>query len=253
MTRQTLGAFYQCHKQPRSFLGAVSSFREFYPDSTLYVVNDGGYDYEQYCRSVGAIYSYVPKVSSLGILAFTSQDTALAYLKRLWDSFAHIPESHVVLLEDDVRVVRRHRVPFTHSVNGCNHNVRLPDVMVEALRRRGYTGPLFYGACGGCVLDREFFAAIPFADVEAVIAETPMPEFYSDQLTSFLALYFGGTIGDYDDFYETFYPDVVPRLVDDRIAFLHQYKYDYNVEPTPAQHAVLGRYDPAGITGPVGL
>lgn len=231
----------------------LESFRRFYPDSSVCVVSDGGFDYSRYCESIRAEYTFVSKVSSMGILAFTTQDAALVYLKRLWDSFPRMKETHVILLEDDVRVVRRHRVPFQFSVNGCNHNVRLPDPMVEALTSRGYTGPLFYGACGGCVLHKSFFENIPFSEVERVIAQTEMNEFYSDQLTSFIALYFGGTIGDYDDFYETFYGDVVPRLVADRVAFLHQYKYDYNVEPTPDQRALLGPYDASvPLMGPTG-
>lgn len=247
---QTLAAFYQCHKQPRSFLLCLESFRKFYPDSSIYVVNDGGYDYSHYCRRIGADYSYVTRVSSNDLLVFSSKATALTYLKRLWDSFSTFSESHVILLEDDVRVLRHHTLPFGHSINGCNHNVHLPVAMVEKLRQRGYGGPLFYGACGGCVLDKEFFASIPFAEVERLLDETPLQEFYSDQLTSFIALYFGGTIGDYNEFYETFYADAIARLVADEVAFLHQYKYDYNVEPTAGQRTLLGPYAPdVGATG----
>ena len=223
----------------------MESFRKFYPDASLFVVNDGGYDYTDYCKRAGAVYSYVAKESNMGKpLAYTSKEAVLAYLKRLWDIFPRMKESHFILLEDDVRILRRHTLPFRHTVNGCNRAVRLPDCMLRMLRARsgGYVGPEYYGGCGGCVLDKTFFERIPFADVERLLTETGLTEFHTDQLFSYIALYFGGTVGDYDEFDERFYSDIVMRLVTDRVAFLHQYKFDYGVPPTAEQNARLGSY-----------
>lgn len=242
--QQTLAAFYQCHKQPRSFLECVESFRRFYPESTVHIVNDGGYDYSYYCARIGAEYSYVPKETRLlgPTGAFSSLEAAERYLTRLWNFISTTKETHFVLLEDDVRVIRHHRLPFVYSINGCNESVRLPDIMVEKLTQNGYAGPFHYGGCGGCVFDRQFFADIPFADVQSLLAETPLSEFHTDQLFTFFALYFGGSIGHYDEFYETFYGDIIERLVTDRVAFLHQYKFDYGREPSEEQRALLGSY-----------
>lgn len=239
--RQTLAAFYQCHQQPRSFLLCLESFRKFYPDTSITVVNDGGYDFRYYCDQIGAFYSYVPKEDTLAATtAFSSLVPTLKYLARLWEFIGRTAETHFILLEDDVRILRRHRSPFQFSINGCNEHVRLPAAIVSALVGQGYSGPTFYGGCGGCVFDREFFANIPFEQVQQLLTETELVEFHSDQLLTFIALFFGGSIGPYDEFCETFYPDVVTRLVTDRVAFLHQYKFDYDLAPTKEQEAVLG-------------
>jgi hypothetical protein len=51
--------------------------------------------------------------------------------------------------------------------------------------------------------------------------------FASDLLLSFITLYFGGTIGQYDEFAETWFSDIHIRKNNNSIAFLHQYKMDY--------------------------
>ena len=51
--------------------------------------------------------------------------------------------------------------------------------------------------------------------------------FASDILLSFIALYFGGSIDDYDEFAELWFKDIELRLKENKVAFLHQYKKDY--------------------------
>ena len=78
------------------------------------------------------------------------------FLENLYNSFKYIKETHILLLEDDVRVLKKHTLSFSHTINGCNKNERLTGVIEQLLRHRGYNGQLHYGACGGCVLDKRF-------------------------------------------------------------------------------------------------
>lgn len=246
---QSLAGFYQCHKNPKNFLGCMESFRTYYPGASVVVISDGGYNYKDYCKKYGYDYTYVTKEQDMAKpLAYTSREAVLNYFERLWTAFAKMRETHCILLEDDVRIIRRHTSTFRYSINGCNYNVRLPDCIIEKLKEKQYTGPYFYGGCGGCVLDKTFFASIPFASVRKLLEETALTEFHTDQLFTFIALYFGGTIGQYAEFAEMHLrgPE---RLAAGTVAFLHQYKVDYGKEPTPEENAMLGFYAPV-VEGP---
>jgi hypothetical protein len=197
MAEQSLGAYYQCHKNAASFIRTIKSFKQFYPDSNIVVTNDGGYDYEEFCEDNSIRYSYFDKSDTIkDATIFGSYDACLFFLENLFNSFKYIKETHILLLEDDVRVLKRHTLPFCHSINGCNKNEQLNVVIQRILHKNGYTGPLYYGACGGCVIDKRFYESIEFEKIRTLIYEIKdYPDlFASDILLSFIALYFGGTI-----------------------------------------------------------
>ena len=251
---QTLGAYYQCHKNAASFVRTVQSFKKYYPENTLYVTNDGGYNYDEFCKENGILYRYIEKISTKNsALLFTSYESCLFFLKNLFDSFSSIHETHILLLEDDVRVLKRHTKPFLYSINGCNKNEFLPPYAINVLKQKGYQGHFFYGACGGCVIDKAFFQSIDFKEIEHLIYdmrnETQM--FASDILLSFIAYYFGGTIEQYDEFAEEWYPDKEKRIANQSVAFLHQYKNDYEkngVFPNEEELKLLKNYNNSNKT-----
>jgi hypothetical protein len=243
---QTLGAYYQCHKNAASFVRATQSFQKHYPQGTVVVVNDGGLDYAHFCQQHGIRYSYHPKQDThSNALLFGDATNTLIFLKRLWDSLPLYTESHIILLEDDVRVLRPHTIPFAYTINGCNPNALLSPVLASLVDSQGYGGPYFYGACGGCILDREFLMAIPFINVEKVILSIPSggANWASDLILSFIVRYFGGTIGQFSEFAETWYSNISELIRNNRIAFLHQYKDEYDnrgVTPTADEMKLLG-------------
>jgi hypothetical protein len=230
---QTLGAYYQCYKHPGSFIRAMESFQRSYPESTIVVSNDGGDDFSNYCKHIKTNhvhYTYYPKTTPPSKqLAYRTIEPLLDFLKRLWDSFPKFKESHIVLLEDDVRVIRRHTMKFTNTINGMNPKYELFQPMKDILKAKGYKGHFYLGGCGGCVLDKQFYERISFQDVEALLRSVPpIPVYASDVSLVFIALYYGGSINNYDEFAEMFYPNVAELLVDNKVAFMHQVKYDYD-------------------------
>lgn len=241
---QTLAAYYQCHKRPVCFIQAVMSFCRNYPGATVVVSNDGGDDYSAFCVSNNIHYTYYDKSSSETVeqLVYRDLQPILAYLQRLWLSFSRIEESHIVLLEDDVYVVRRHTIPFTASISGNNPDWTLPSEMVNVLREKGYAGPVHIGGCGGCVLDKHFFMNIPFESVVSLLSSLPPLRTYaSDVCLTFIALYYGGAVASYQEFAETWYSNIVTRVNDEHsVAFLHQYKLYYETPPGNKEHAMLG-------------
>lgn len=250
--KQTLGAYYQCYKQPVSFLRTMESFQKHYPKNTIVVSNDGGDDYASYCKSITSNdvdYTFYPKTRPASKqLIYSTIEPLLDFLRRLWDSFPKFKESHIVLLEDDVRIVRRHTAKFNHTINGMNPAWELPEPMKQMLRDKGYKGHFYLGGCGGCVLDKEFYQRIPFSEVETLLQSVPPISIYaSDVSLVFIALYYGGSIDHYAEFAETFYPNIKQLLTENKVAFLHQYKQDYNTELNDDERKKLFPHPTLGI------
>jgi hypothetical protein len=247
---QTIGAYYQCHKNPASFIRTVKSFQKFYPERTIVVTNDGGHDYEEFCKDNNIIYKYKPKnslntkIDSTRRSCFQSHPDMYDYIKNLWTGFDSIKENYVLILEDDVRVLKKHTETFKYSINGCNYGVKFPPRAIRILHEIGYNGPLHYGACGGCVLDKNFFKNIPFYKVEELISKIGTYEemYDGDLVISFIAVYFGGNIGQYGEFAETWFKNIEELHKMNGIAFLHQYKNDYQSLPTEDEARELKNY-----------
>jgi hypothetical protein len=53
---QPFGAYLQCHKQPLATYKCLESFRNNYPDSTVILLSDNGYDYSEMANFFGCIY-----------------------------------------------------------------------------------------------------------------------------------------------------------------------------------------------------
>ena len=242
-TPQSLGAYYQCYKNPVSFLRTMESFQKDYPKSTIVVSNDGGDDYADYCNLMQntVYYTYYPKTHPASEkLSYLTLEPLLIYMRRLWESFPKFKESHIILLEDDVRIIRRHTAQFKHTINGMNPAWELPEPMKQMLRDKGYRGHFYLGGCGGCVLDKEFYQRIPFTEVESLLRRVPTLSLYATDICFvFIALYYGGSINHYSEFAETFYPNIKSLLIENKVAFLHQFKQDYNKELTDGERKKL--------------
>lgn len=243
---QSVGAYYQCHKNAASFVRTIYSFKEYYPDSDIIVVNDGGYNYRPFCEKHKIKYTYIEKMNTVSSsLIFSSYDNCISFLKNLFDNLNNIKESHIILLEDDVRILKQHTKPFMYTINGCNKNERLNIIIENILKKKGYNGPFYYGGCGGCVIDKTFFQSIPFSEIEKLIHEIKnYPHlFASDILLSFIALYFGGSIGQYEEFAETWYPNIQELIINKNVAFLHQFKSEYEKNGIMPTHKELSELE----------
>jgi len=53
---QSLGAFLQCYKEPLATYKCLESFRSFYPDSSIVLLSDNGYDYSEMAKHFHCIY-----------------------------------------------------------------------------------------------------------------------------------------------------------------------------------------------------
>ena len=56
MKTQEFGAYLQCHKNPYATYKCLESFRKFYPDNTVVLLSDNGYDYTEMAKYFRCIY-----------------------------------------------------------------------------------------------------------------------------------------------------------------------------------------------------
>lgn len=227
----SIGGFFQCYKNPKNFLVVLKSFRAIYPDSSFIIHNDGGLDYSHIANTYNAAYMYHERTTSETnvSLANIGRDRVLQYLRNLWVSAELIKEDYILILEDDVRLCRTIISALPFILNGCNPNEPFDP---ELYRQLPPETPNFYGGCGGSILLRAFITWIPFSYVEMLVNSLSLETYSSDMILSFVVRMFGGTVGQYDDFAECWYPDVQERYASGRVAVLHQYKFDYNVPLT---------------------
>ena len=56
MQTQEFGAYLQCYKNPYATYKCLESFRTFYPDNTIVLLSDNGYDYTKMAEYFKCIY-----------------------------------------------------------------------------------------------------------------------------------------------------------------------------------------------------
>lgn len=230
----TIGAFYQCYRQPKALFGAISSFRKYYPASDIYMICDGGDDHSAVAKRFGC--TYIHETAHLGnetSTVFETPDKMIVYLKRLREAAGHIKEDYVLLMEDDVLTMGTVSERLRYTVNGVNKGVHFGMKMTAFLKGRTRSIPFwtlryFWGAFGGCLIDRKFIVE-HFNDIDADIAELrkhmrkELP-YSTDIWITLLTLYHGGSIGQYKGLCETWWQDYQERLKRGDVAFLHKYK-----------------------------
>lgn len=251
MKIQTVGGFLQCFKQPISTIETVTSFRKAYPNGSLVIISDGGYDYSGLAEEVGAVYRKEPRIGSdIGIVS-SNRNLVEAWLKRLIEAASIMKEEYIMILEDDVRIFDS-VTDLKYDLNGINNEVGLGKGMTAFLKSCSAKIPqrcsdYYYGGCGGSLIRRSFLIE-KLKDITSAIDTL---EYYldaqfknnyvSDYWLSVLFLYFGGTIGPYFGFSETNYISYpFRRFFLKNIETLHWDKSLHNVPFRPGDLEILG-------------
>jgi len=244
----SIAAYYQCYKQPLAFEHCLKNFREHYPTSELWIVNDGG---DPTLKEIAESYSptqyeYEDNLSiETNATIYSKPETILQWLARLRKCTMATEADFILLLEDDVFVMKP-TTGLQYDINGCNKGVRFPNSSIEQLirsRNPNAPNPLYYGACGGCFFRVSFLRKIfeNFTEVENDIKLFGIYSncFASDMVLSYLVWIHGGTIDQYPGFAETWYSDYKYRLQNGSIEVLHQYKNYYRSNQSGSQGYVF--------------
>jgi hypothetical protein len=238
----SVGAFYQCYKQPKAFMHVLKSFRSVYPKAAVVVVSDGGYDYRKIAEDLGCVYRAMEhQKNKAPTHRYIDEEDLVEFLWRLVEAARVISDDYIMLLEDDVWVLKP-ATDLRYDLNGVNKRTKIGPKATLYLKSRTSHIPAdvqnyHYGGCGGTIVKKKFILD-HFGDIEAVrFAVRKIREhsegvfcrqYDADYYLSNMILFYGGSIGPYAGFCETFYRSyLVRRYVLRNIETLHQYKEYY--------------------------
>ena len=66
------GAYFQCYKNPYATYKCLESFRKFYPESTIVLLSDNGYNYSEMAKKFNCI--YIHEMTNLPFIHNNLQD-----------------------------------------------------------------------------------------------------------------------------------------------------------------------------------
>jgi len=252
MNTPTIGAYFQCFKQPKSTIATISSFRKNYPNGTIVVASDGGYDYSDISHYYGCTYVQYDRMGTdIGIVT-TDRNKIITWVNRLLDAAKIIPDDYIMILEDDVRIYKPVE-SLRYDCNGINTEVRIGSRLTEFLKTRNSTIPkdctnYYFGGCGGAIINKQFILDnIKDIDETITILESYQDEkmrgqYVSDYWISILILYHGGSLGPYEGFSETWHMSYsLKQHVLHTVKTAHFDKTLHNKPLSKNELAILGR------------
>ena len=173
---QTIGAYFQCYKNPRATYETLKSFRTFYPNSTIVLLSDNGYDYTNMAKYFSCIYIHqtenIPYAIRLdtdpidrsNVSYYTTFCTKEDFvqkvnnlIKRITDVFTLFTEDYIIMLEDDICVNNIITHTFKYDLNGYCPNTfqkRCIDKLSEKYNILDNTKTYVFSGHGGSVYNK---------------------------------------------------------------------------------------------------
>lgn len=102
----SIGAFYQCYKQPKALINTLKHFRKNYPDSTVFLVSNNGDDVETVSKYFNCHYEHSTESTSDFSVYCKDEDAVKLYMSRIYRAAQIITEEYILLLADDVHVFK---------------------------------------------------------------------------------------------------------------------------------------------------
>lgn len=238
----SIGAFYQCYKQPNAFYHSLSSYRAVYPEGSLVVVSDGGYDYTHVAKHFDAkSYTHSRHIGNDITTTFRTEDI-VPYLERFVGAAKQIKDDYFFLLEDDTMVYRRLKGPIP------------PQFDMVAMSKGDPESDRFYGGCGGTIFRTAFFAGLDLDTLASQVDKfdelntrfNPGLEF-SDGLLDYICRVNGGKVTGRYAHLTSEMTETRPGTGDPIPAIMHTFKEHYDIECS--QHVFskfVGMHEPMG-------
>jgi hypothetical protein len=237
MKTQEFGAYLQCYKNPYATYKCLESFRKFYPDNTVVLLSDNGYDYSEMAEYFKCVYIH----SNENILLTYNKlndsgkfENSFKLIERIVNAFELCNEEYVMWLEDDVSINKPITDTFRYHLNGFCPN-RISDESIQRLQEKhnldtnkkyNFTGH------GGSVFNKKFFIECMKNTelIHDIIENWVHYDFPSnigqDFLFSVVITLSGGSVGPYQGHYDSY------NGLNTDIVVQHQYKVWYKI-PLP--------------------
>lgn len=118
---KSLGAYFQCYKNPFATYKCIKSFRKFYPNNTIVLLSDNGYNYSEMAKYFNCI--YIHEYDNAKFIHDNMEDgshiiNSNKLIERIKKVFNLIQEDYVMWLEDDVVINNIITDDFHYDLNG---------------------------------------------------------------------------------------------------------------------------------------
>ena len=235
------GVYLQCYKKPYATYQAINSVRTHYPDCTIVILSDNGYDYTELAKHFNCI--YIHSKENIPVVRYDVDtgkhvESFLKLVDRTYNVFRLIKEDYVMWLEDDVSINQKITDTFKYDLNGYCPN----SINISALKEK-YTfldenNVYRFSGHGGSVYHRTNLMK-SFENKEMIVDVLRNWIKYKfgnaiaqDILFSVLITLNNGTIGKYKGHEDC-------NIYDSNIPVQHQYKIYYKVDmPDNLKHLV---------------
>ena len=232
---EEIGAYYQCYNRKESTNFVLKNFRLHYPTSNCVLICDGGLDFSKASKEYNCFYLYENRIANVKNLVFNDPKYLFEFINRMAKYIKKIQEDFFMILEDDVFVMSNTNISdLIYDINGCNFGEFLDKSLYNLIKDKNpnkiYEKGLFSGACGGSILRNSFFIEHLSNneslgnDIIEYCKNSNQNNWASDRFLSYLCWKYGGNIGQYKGFCETWYQDYNIRMKNKDIEVLHQYK-----------------------------
>lgn len=223
MVKPGIAAYYQCYKDPHATIQSILRYRRIYPENTLYLLSDNGYDYSELAKKCNCIYEHSTIVHG-GYPSLTRVDDVELFIKRFKKALDHIEEEWVMLLEDDVVVLNSYDMTLLKNhMNGINIGAPqdISGSFIQLYKHKQYGNRLrskilndfirvfnpahlddtYYSGWGGTVLHVPFFKnsikqdKVLYRSIKFLWEHTDVKLYVTDLILSFICVINGGSIG----------------------------------------------------------
>jgi len=226
-----IGAFLQCYKNPYATYKCLESFRQFYPDSTIVILSDNGYNYSEMAKFFNCIYIHDDENILLihnNIDNGSHINNSNKLIERIKNAFQQIKEEYVIWLEDDVSINGMINDDFRYDLNGFSPNRINIDELKKKYAFLSDNKIYRYSGHGGSVFHKNnFLKYIENREIiDDILINWKRYNFASnicqDLFFSIIITLNHGTIGPYEGHYD------FSRYKNNHIIVQHQYKVWYN-------------------------
>lgn len=232
------GVYLQCHKNSYATYKCLESLRKFYPECTVVLLSDNGYDFTEMAKFFGCIYIHEKENLWLTYKDLDSGShisNSLKLIQRINHAFSLCKEDYVMWLEDDVIINSPITSPLLYDINGFCPN-RIQDFSNIELKKTydfvdvnkeykitGHGGSLFHKRNTIACFENQPI----IMDILLNWRKYRFPaDIGQDFLFSVIITLNGGTIGPYDGHYDGFNRHTIYQ----EMTVQHQYKRWYGVD-----------------------
>ncbi len=245
----TIGAFYQCYKQPKALIHTLKHFRRVYPKSTIVLVSNNGDNMENIATYFNCDYTHSLQSNSSHSVYFSGEEGVKLYVKRIYEAAQKIKEDYIILLADDLHVWKPIK-NLKYDLNGGEGywRGRIKWKIRNLFRKNKipYTKYDDMRAFGDGFIMRKKFVLEHFANIDeplkkftAGIQKKYNGMLPSDVCINTLTVYYGGSVGPFSGWYERTRLLYWPRKILGTIRVSHQEKIFYDKPLSPEEIRIV--------------